>query len=158
MIAANQACPAPLHLMTRRVGDAQGKSGVHPSSAGAEATKRVAIVEDEAMVAWMLESMLEDLGHEVVGIFPDGEHAIAALRHVEVDLICMDVNLGSGIDGIEAARRIRESQPTAILFVTAYSDIATKQRIQESTPGAVLVGKPTSLTALEKAIGITAGH
>jgi CheY-like chemotaxis protein len=114
--------------------------------------RNVAIVEDELMVAWTLESMIEDLGLIVVDIFANGEAAITALQNVAVDLVCMDINLGRGMDGIEAARRIRESQPIPILFISAYSDESTRTRIGEIGPGTALLGKPTCLATLEKAI------
>ena len=109
------------------------------------------------MVAWTIESMLEDLGYEIVGIFANGEDAIAALQDVAVDLVCMDINLGRGIDGIEAARRIRERQAPAILFITAYSDSGTKTRIFESAPDAIVIGKPMTQAKLEQAIGSFTG-
>jgi CheY-like chemotaxis protein len=139
-------------LMSGRGGEPTPKGAGRLHSGAGKTSRRVAVVEDELMVAWTIESMLEDLGHEVVGIFANGEHAVAALRDEAVDLVCMDINLGRGIDGIEAARQIRERQATAILFITAYSDGATKTRIFETVPDAVVIGKPTSLAGLEQAI------
>lgn len=55
---------------------------------------RVLIVEDELMVAWHLESMLEEAGHQVVAIAPSAEAAQAEFRRLQPDLVCMDVNLG----------------------------------------------------------------
>ena len=153
MIGTEQASPnSSFQLMTRRGDDAARHSSDRPFSPAAETTRKIAIVEDELMVAWTIESMLEDLGHEVVGVFANGEDAIAALRNAPVDLLCMDVNLGAGMDGIEAARRIRERQPAAILFITAYSDDATRKRIYETAPDAVLMGKPATMAGLEQAI------
>lgn len=139
-------------MMADRHGDGseERQEGTSPSADGV--IRHVAVVEDELMVAWSLGSMLEDLGYDVAGIFSTGEDAIAALADVAVDLICMDINLGRGIDGIETARRIRERQPTAILFISAYSDDLTHARIREIAPDALRVGKPTSMAALQQAI------
>jgi CheY-like chemotaxis protein len=158
MIGTAQASLIPsFQLITRWRGDAATRKAgrVHPSAG--KTIKKVAIVEDELMVAWTIESMLEDLGYEIVGIFAKGEDAIAALQDVAVDLVCMDINLGRGIDGIEAARRIRERQAPAILFITAYSDSGTKTRILESAPDAIVIGKPMTQAKLEQAIGSFTG-
>ncbi len=104
------------------------------------------------MVAWSIETMLEDLGHEVIGLYPSGEKALLALAGADVDLLCMDINLGSGIDGIETARRIREIQPASVIFISAYSDAATKGRALDTVPGAAFLGKPLGRSALKEAI------
>jgi CheY-like chemotaxis protein len=122
------------------------------------ASKRVAIIEDELMVAWSMETMLEDLGHDVVGIFANGEDALAGLRDETVDVVCLDINLGAGMDGIEVARRMRGTQPIAILFVSAYSDAATKLRIKEAVPGALLLQKPIAAETLKLGISEVAGR
>lgn len=157
MMGTEQVMVPSFHLMTRRSGEGTPRSADRVHSGAGERIRQVAIVEDELMVAWSLESMLEDLGYQIVGVFASGEDAIAALRDVAVDLICMDVNLGRGIDGIEAARRIRERQESAILFITAYSDGATRARIDETAPGALLIGKPTTQAKLEQAISSFTG-
>jgi CheY-like chemotaxis protein len=122
------------------------------------AGKRVAIVEDELMVAWSMETMLEDLGHDVVGIFANGEDALAGLHDELVDVICLDINLGGAMDGIEVAQRIRRAQPIAILFVSAYSDAAIKLRIAEAVPDALLLQKPTTPEMLKLSISEVAGR
>ncbi len=158
MIGTRQASLIPsFQLITRWHGDTPNKEvgRVHPGTG--KIIKKVAIVEDELMVAWTIESMLEELGYEIVGIFAKGEDAVAALQDLDVDLVCMDINLGRGIDGIEAAQQICERQVPAILFITAYSDSTTKTRIFESVPDAVVIGKPMTQARLEKAIGSFTG-
>ena len=136
--------------------DDDGNSSPHPEGRAkpkhSRMIRRVAVVEDELMVAWSIETMLEDLGHEVIGLYPTGEKALLALASADVDLLCMDINLGSGIDGIETARRIRKTQPASVLFISAYSDAATKSRALETVPGAVFLGKPLGRSALQEAI------
>jgi DNA-binding NarL/FixJ family response regulator len=153
MIGTDTARMFPsFHLMGGRGGEGGKKREDRLPGPIGRLIKNVAIVEDELMVAWSLESMIEDLGLAVVGIFANGEAAIAALQNVDVDLVCMDINLGRGMDGIEAARRIWERQPTPILFISAYTDEPTRARIGAIGPGAALLGKPTSLATLEQAI------
>ena len=80
----------------------------------------VLIVEDEALLAMDLESMLEDLGHTVVG-------EAACVRELHnlridgaVDLALVDMQLAENSTGIEASEYIRSQwKDTVIVFVTA---------------------------------------
>jgi CheY-like chemotaxis protein len=82
---------------------------------------RILIVEDEAIVQLDLQRRLEQMGHTVVGTASRGEEAVAMASELEPDLILMDVRLEGPMDGIEAARRIRATQGTAVVYVTAYA-------------------------------------
>lgn len=151
MLIQDPAPRPPWRLMTRSGEAAAGPLG--SEKPGTAATiKRVAIVEDEIMVAWSIETMLEDGGYDVVGVYSTGEQALAGLAGRTVDLLCMDINLGPGIDGIETAGRIRSAQPAAVIFISAYSDAATKTRIEETVPQAVLLTKPVTFGSLREAI------
>ncbi len=153
MIGGETTIPASLFQpASESRNEAASKRTKRPSSSPRGPIRNVAIVEDELMVALAVESFLEDLGLEVVGLFATGESAIAALEDIAVDLVCMDINLGRGIDCIEAARRIRTNQESAILFISAYSDASTRARVVELVPDAVLLGKPTSVSELVDAI------
>lgn len=130
-----------------------GDPSVAGKTARAGMIRRIAIVEDEIMVAWSIETMLEDGGYDVVGVYSSGEDALAGLVGEPVDLLCMDINLGHGIDGIETARRIANRQPVAVIFISAYSDAVTTMRIREAVPDAVLLAKPVTSASLHDAIG-----
>jgi CheY-like chemotaxis protein len=56
--------------------------------------RRVLLVEDEAMIAMLLEDMLEDLGHELVRVANRLEDAVAAAGTEAIDLAILDLNLG----------------------------------------------------------------
>src|SRR3569832_479588 len=81
---------------------------------------RVLIVEDELLVAWHLESLIREQSLEVCGLVPDGDGAVEQAADLDVDLVLMDVRLAGRLDGIEAARRIREQRDTPIIFITAH--------------------------------------
>lgn len=119
---------------------------------GAGLARKIAIVEDEVMVAWSLQTTAEDLGHEVIGVFASGEAALEVLAEEAADLLFIDVNLGDGIDGVETARRLRERQALAVLFITAYADAETRMRVAEEVPGAMLLRKPVLKGLLQEAI------
>lgn len=75
------------------------------------------IVEDEVLTAMHLESALEDLGVESVGIAPDLPNAVA-LAAEDPDFALVDLNLRDGFTGPAVAQHLA-SRGVAILFVTA---------------------------------------
>ena len=113
---------------------------------------KVLVVEDESVIAWALQSLLEDLGHDVVDTVFSGEGAVASAAEFGPDLVVMDVNLGPGISGIDAAEHILLQQRATLIFVSAYNDPATTAEIEARVPGAPLLSKPIAPPALERAI------
>ena len=114
--------------------------------------RRVLIAEDELLVAWHLESLIRDQKLEVCGLVPDGQGAIEQAGDLGADLVLMDVRLAGRMDGIEAARRIRESSGTPVIFITAYGDPATREHIERVLPGAPVLSKPVTGDRLREAI------
>ena len=88
---------------------------------------RILIVEDHRLVSQGMEmmlSMVEDF--EPVGIVRTGDEAVASVKANSVDIVLMDVNLGQGLNGIEATRQIKELSPdTKVLMLTMFTDPAT---------------------------------
>jgi AmiR/NasT family two-component response regulator len=79
------------------------------------------ICEDEGLTVMQLRQALVHAGYEVAGEAMDGERACALARETEPDFILMDIKL-LGMNGIDAARRIMEERPTAIIMLTAFGD------------------------------------
>jgi two-component system cell cycle sensor histidine kinase/response regulator CckA len=79
----------------------------------------ILVVEDQRAVAGALRMRLRGLGYDVVGIAKDGNEAIERARELRPDLILMDIRLGDGIDGIEAAHRIRTQYDIPVVYVSA---------------------------------------
>jgi CheY-like chemotaxis protein len=113
---------------------------------------RVLIVEDELLVAWHLEALVRDQHLEVCGLVPDGQGAIEQATDLDVDLILMDVRLAGRMDGIEAARKIRENRKTPIIFITAHGDPQMRTHLDQIMPGAPVLAKPVSKELLRDAI------
>jgi CheY-like chemotaxis protein len=82
-----------------------------------ESAKRILIVEDNEDSAMSLKMLLEALGY-AVHMVHDGEAAVDASVEVGPDIILMDIGL-PGINGYEAARRIRTDRPEASLMIVA---------------------------------------
>jgi response regulator NasT len=85
-------------------------------------TLKILIAEDEGLVAAGLKSQVEALGHQVVGLAKDGVEAVELTERLSPDLVLMDVRMPR-LDGIQAAKKLQETMPTPILFITAHSDI-----------------------------------
>ncbi len=96
-----------------------------------EKIKQILLVEDEAIIAMTETLILERNGYRVTSVHT-GEAAIeAALGDVIFDLILMDINLGTGIDGTEAAERILEVRDIPIVFLSSH----TEAEVVEKTEG-----------------------
>jgi DNA-binding response OmpR family regulator len=78
---------------------------------------RILIVDDEPIVAEVLEKYLRREGFEVA-IARDGEAAVAAALADKPDLVLLDLMLPR-LDGLEVFRRIRAQQPVPVIMLTA---------------------------------------
>jgi DNA-binding NarL/FixJ family response regulator len=83
---------------------------------------RVLVVDDDAAVRGVLSNVLADEGFEVVGAAADGAEAVELARSLRPDTVLLDVRM-PGVDGIEAARRIRALDPgVRLVMLSAYDD------------------------------------
>ena len=84
---------------------------------------RILLVDDHRLVQAGLQRLLEkaeDL--EVIAVADDGEQGVALASHTKPDVVLMDLSM-PGIGGIEATRRIVESDPhIKVVVLTALSD------------------------------------
>ncbi|WP_321845617.1 hybrid sensor histidine kinase/response regulator [Paraburkholderia bannensis] len=98
------------------------------------ASARILIVEDDRVVARDIGQQLVRCGHTVVSSVASGEEAIVVAARTPLDLVLMDVRLEGKLDGIDAARRLREAHGLPIVFLTAYADEETVQRAAVTEP------------------------
>jgi len=96
-------------------------------------SQKILVVEDENIVAMDLRTTLTRLGYEVVDTVGTGPQAIEQVERREPDLVLMDIQLRGGMDGIEAADRIRHLD-VPVVYLTAFSDDATLRRARETEP------------------------
>jgi DNA-binding NarL/FixJ family response regulator len=85
---------------------------------------RILIADDHAMLREGMRNLLsEEKDFEVVGEAANGEEAVGLARELKPDIIIMDIVMPK-LNGVEATRQIRQLSPaTAVLILTAYSDI-----------------------------------
>lgn len=72
---------------------------------------RVLLVDDESMVRGILKQILRTYPDmELVGEAATGYEAVAAVERLQPDIVIMDIRM-PGLDGIAAAREIRDKYP-----------------------------------------------
>jgi PAS domain S-box-containing protein len=114
----------------------------------------ILIVEDEPMMADSLRLQLEHCGYQIAALIGQGDAAVEYCKTTTPpDLVLMDIVLAGRMDGIEAARLIRENYHLPVLYLTAYADDAFFQRAQVTEPYAYLL-KPSSSREIQLAIEV----
>jgi len=96
--------------------------------------EKVLIVEDERIIALDLKKRLERFGLPSPEIVSNGEEALTAAESLRPDIILMDIMLGGSIDGIDAAKTVKEKLNIPVIFLTAYSNENTLDRAKEAEP------------------------
>ncbi len=83
---------------------------------------RVVLCDDHAMVRAGLRALLAGAGGiEVIGEAATGQEAINLAAALRPNVVLMDLQLGDGMDGVEAIRRIRAvAEPPRVLVLTTY--------------------------------------
>ena len=115
--------------------------------------KKILIVEDEKIVARNIQNRVENVGYAVVGIVSSGEEAIQKTKELYPALILMDIKLDGELDGIETASKIKADFDIPIVYLTAYTDKATTERVKRTEPFGYLI-KPFEQRELETTIEI----
>jgi len=87
-------------------------------------SQHVVIVEDDVDISRLLRLELEDAGYRV-SCFDTGMRGLAGIREDGPDLIILDLGLPD-ISGAEIAKRVRRTDATPIIILTAADDVATK--------------------------------
>lgn len=82
----------------------------------------VLIIEDEPVIAFDLEGIVESLGHRVIGIARTHSDAIRVCRERTPGLVLADIQLAGEGSGIEAVNDLLQSWQVPVIFVTAYPE------------------------------------
>ncbi|MEX2541507.1 MAG: response regulator transcription factor [Trueperaceae bacterium] len=86
--------------------------------------KHILIVEDDHDINRFLTLELEDAGFQVSS-YDTGMRGLSAVREDSPDLVVLDLGLPD-LNGAEIARRIRHTDDTPIIILTAADDVGTK--------------------------------
>lgn len=114
---------------------------------------RILIVEDELIVAKDLQKTLEALGYEVAGMAASGPEAMEKVEELKPDLILMDIILKGEVNGIDTAREARQIRDIPVIFLTAYGDQETLERVKSVNPFGYIL-KPYEEQELHTAIEV----
>jgi len=109
---------------------------------------RILIVEDEFLIALELECLLQDAGHDVVGIAASADEALALGKQFAPDLAFVDIHLADGLTGVDVARSLSDQHDVTVLFMTANA-----KRIPEDFAGARgVIAKPYTERGVKEAL------
>ena len=113
--------------------------------------KKILIVEDEIIVAMEIELALQSKGYWVVGKAPTSERAVELAQKFLPDVVLMDVNIKGSKDGIGTSKEILKFHNPSIIFLSAYTDSETINKMKVIQPHYFLP-KPYSQNDLAKII------
>jgi DNA-directed RNA polymerase specialized sigma24 family protein len=105
----------------------------------AEIATDVLIIEDETIIAIDLESLVESLGHRVIGVARTHAEATALAKKREPGLILADIQLADGSSGLDAVNELLQSFEVPVIFITAYPE---RYLTGERPEPAFLIAKP----------------
>jgi CheY-like chemotaxis protein len=118
---------------TRRLADAAGRE------MAAEIATDVLIIEDETFIAMDLESLVRNLGHNVIGVARTHSDAVALAKNKKPGLILADIQLADGSSGLDAVNELLRTFEVPVVFITAYPErFLTGERPEP----AFLISKP----------------
>jgi CheY-like chemotaxis protein len=93
--------------------------------------RMILVVDDQAIIAQDLIMNILDMGYSGCSV-SSGKEAIEKISHnFKPDLILMDVTLGDGENGIQAARVIQKLRKIPVLFITALSRSTVLKQIKD---------------------------
>jgi len=114
--------------------------------------KTILLVEDDPITAKIESIQLTNYGYRIIHA-PTGEDAIS-IHHREkhsIDLILMDVDLGTGIDGTETAAAILKEHEIPILFLSSHTEPEVVGKTEKITSYGYVV-KNSNITVLDASI------
>src|SRR6056297_3121901 len=113
--------------------------------------KKILLVEDEVLIAMNEAQTLEKHGYEVVSAHK-GEEAVEMVNtDPEISLILMDIDLGSGMDGTEAAEKILTKKDIPVVFLSSHTEPEVVEKTEKITSYGYVV-KNSGVTVLDTSI------
>lgn len=107
------------------------------------ASGSVMIIEDEAIIAMDIESIVAEMGHRVTGIARTHAEAVSLARADDPDLILADIQLADNSSGIDAVNDIlQELGARPVIFITAFPE---RLLTGDKPEPAFLISKPYSV-------------
>jgi len=94
---------------------------------------KVAIVDDQNITRQFFSYFIKEAGEfELVAALKDGETAVEYCMSHDVDLVLMDIVMVGGINGLEAAKRIKENKPDIkVIIITSMPEVSYMDKARE---------------------------
>ncbi len=125
------------------------------------ARRKILLVEDEKVTSMVEAEIIKRNGYEVTTVI-SGEKAIEAIRtDPSIDLVLMDIELGEGIDGTEAAKQILEVRSLPIVFLTSHSEREMVEKVCDIARYGYVIknsGSSVLLSSIEMAFELFEAH
>lgn len=112
---------------------------------------RLAVIEDDAIIAMYLAEALDELGYEVVATAQSGSEALTQLEGKQADAALVDINLRGGMDGVAVAIELRKRFDLPALFLSGALGNDVMERAAAARPLGFLQ-KPVLPTQLDTAL------
>lgn len=104
------------------------------------------VIEDEYLIAQLIEDCLEALGYTSFALAMDEEQAVTSALDRCPDLITSAVQLGTG-NGVDAVQRICKNRRIPVLYITSMA-----KTVQDRCPTAVILQKPFGRASLSAGV------
>lgn len=104
------------------------------------------IIEDEFLIAYLIEERLRNLGYTSFSFAMDEDEAVLSASAQCPDLITCEARLTSGC-GISAVQRICSQKPVPVLYI-----VGSEGTVRERCPQAIVIQKPFSVSELKQGI------
>ena len=112
--------------------------------------KKILIVEDDHLQAFVQRKFLEKNGHTLC-IANSGTEAIEHAKNEHFDLVIMDMRIKGELDGIDTMLEIQKFSKAPVIYSTGNSENSIRERATKTNVKTFLI-KPINLDELEKLI------
>ncbi len=120
----------------------------------------VLVVEDQALIAMLIEATLRDCGYEVI-LVSTGEEALARARSIgQLLAVVADLHLFGDLNGQAVIRSLRRTQPELpVVVVTGFHPEAPEADLRGLGGPTIRLGKPFVIEDLVASLeGVLAGR
>jgi DNA-directed RNA polymerase specialized sigma24 family protein/CheY-like chemotaxis protein len=108
-----------LDCSEKEAADLIGRAGREIS---AQIRTTVLIIEDEPLIALDIQTLVEQLGHDVTSVARTHAEAVRAALERRPGLILADIQLADGSSGLDAVNEILGTQKVPVIFITAFPE------------------------------------
>lgn len=113
---------------------------------------KIVIADDEMIICMDLKEILEEAGHEVIGMAADGAEALKLVKEKKPDVAILDIQMPE-IDGLQVAKLIAHDHIDPVVLLTAFGEEETIEKAKKSDVFGYVV-KPAEERTLLPAIEI----